>query len=368
MSTPPQYEDKCGVYYGSDVYLSRDQQQFNAQAILNYWTNISRYRWQIEPMCAVLGNMAFESTCNPMVGERGGGGYGLVQWTPKQKLINHAKKIGFSSNSCSTMYAQLKTLDSEVTGGDWIRRPPYNISFKEFIEDTTHGLDWLTKAFMLCYERPRDQSIEAQNDRINGDRDHIGSSEWYTLIDGGSIDTHGSIDGFVNWLLGIASDNQYTYELGANHGVDWDNYLTYKKFDCSSFVSFGLKLGGKYDLVTQFTTRDQVRELTDLGFTKIPFNGTTNQLKKGDIMVLEPHGGESGHTEVISDTTNELDIKMVGAHNDSLPPAEQISEKSFGGNFDYIMRPFNRESKDDKRRRKINPLIFGFDWRLYRWR
>lgn len=352
MTTVTQ-RDATGVWYGTDNYLSRNQQEFNAKCVLKYCRDISKLHWQTLPICAILGNMAFESTLNPQLNEKGGGtGYGLCQWTPKSDFIRVARSYGYGG-SYDSMYAQLKVVDAEsIKTYKWSPVSQYRMSFKEFAEDTTHSLEYLTKAWFMNFEKPRDQSSEAQQLRIDGDSDHIGSSEWLSIIDGGGITTDGSITDFVNWLLDIANDNSYLYKYNANHGVDWQNYLTYKYFDCSSFVSFGLKLGGGYDLQTQFATATQLDALKDLGFKPIKFQNT-RQLRKGDIMLRE------GHTEVVSDAPTEFNVKLVGARTDELPPNQQISEHDFNGDWEWIIRPFDKHDEGSKKRRKPKPIIYN---------
>ena len=87
------YNDKCGSWYGSDVYLTLSQQKFNGKSAINYFKNLSNYGWSNNSICAILGNMCFESSLNPQLQQRGGSGYGLVQWTPKSNLTSRAKAI-----------------------------------------------------------------------------------------------------------------------------------------------------------------------------------------------------------------------------------------------------------------------------------
>lgn len=346
------YNDKSGDWYGSSTYLTVNQQKFNAKSILNYFKNLSNNAWSNNSICAILGNMSFESTLNPLLDEVGGGsGYGLVQWTPKSNLIKRAKAIGMYSQY-DTLLAQLSVIDYEVNNNiQWITTTDYNISFKDFISDTTHSVEWLTGAFLKNYERPADQSQENINKRCNGDNQgHIGSLQWVESLDFNN--SSGSIDGFLNWCESIANDNTYLYKYGSAHGVDWDYTGNY--FDCSSFVSFGLHNGGGYDLTTQFSTDTQKEDLEDLGFNVISFKNKS-QLKRGDILLI------TGHTEVVY-TVNDDDIKLVGAHNNVVPPDEQISIINYyDDSWEYICRPNDSETpKPSYFKRNRTSMVFVY--------
>ena len=330
------YNDKSGNWYGSNTYLTEKQQKFNAKSILNFFKNLSKYDWSNNSICAILGNMSFESTLNPLLDEVGGGsGYGLVQWTPKSKYIKLSKEIGMYKQY-DTVYAQLSVIDYEVTKGlQWIKTSDYDISFKDFVTDTTHSVEWLTGAWLRNYERPLDQTQENINLRCNGDTSgHIGSLQWLESLDFDNSSS-GSVDGFLNWCENIANDNKYLYKYGSAHGVSWDYTGIY--FDCSSFVSFGLHNGGGYDLETKFSTETQKDELEKLGFTIIKFKNKS-QLKRGDILLI------TGHTEVVYSVEDDK-IKLIGAHNDNVPKDEQISIIDYyNDNWEYICRPNENDS------------------------
>lgn len=323
------YTDDSGQWYGGNNYLNDRQQKFNADTVKNWMTQNG---WSYNSICAILGNASFESTVNPQLKQVGGSGYGLLQWTPKSKLETRARKIGRYS-SYDTMYTQLLVIEYEIAHNEqWGQTASYPISFAEFKVDNTHSIDWLTRAFMLNYEKPADQSIEAQNERVNGDNDgHIGSLQWDAYFGGGGGGGTGSIDGFLNWCATIANDNRYLYRYGAGHGVPWDYSGFY--FDCSSFISFGLHNGGGYDLETQFSTATQKEELEALGFTAIAYSNKS-QLKRGDILVTN----RQQHTEAVYSVSGET-IELVGAHTDTVPAPDQISIRSFyEDEWDWILR------------------------------
>ena len=328
------FKDKCGSWYGSDVYLTLSQQQFNGKSAINYFKNLSSYGWSNNSICAILGNMCFESSLNPQLQQRGGSGYGLVQWTPKSNLTSRAKAIKQGS-TYDTMFTQLSVIDYEVKAKkQWIKTTRYPLTFEEFVTDSTHDILYLTGAWLCNYERPADQSDSNISKRCNGDASHMGSIAFSKMV-GGDVSPDGNINGFLEWCEKIANDNKYLYKLGAGHGVDWNYSGLY--FDCSSFISFGLHNGGGYALDTQFTTSNQKQELTDLGFNVFKYENKKN-LQRGDIVFYNNESG--GHTEAVYETDDSGASKLVGAHTDDLPPAEQIAIGNwYDGGWQYVARP-----------------------------
>lgn len=139
-------------------YLNTEEMLNNAQNIVNYFLK-SNKGWKRLPICAILGNMAGESTVNPNMYEHGydwseDRGYGLVQWTPRSKFWNWAEKNGFNPKLAET---QLKFIDYEIDNGlQWIKTSSFPLSYEEFRKNTNNNdLAYLTKAFMLNYERPK---------------------------------------------------------------------------------------------------------------------------------------------------------------------------------------------------------------------
>ena len=78
-----------------------------------------------------------------------------------------------------------------------------------------------------------------------------------------------SIESAVQWMIDIANDDSHGYDQEDRTGPD---------YDCSSFVSAGLKAGG-FDISVSNTTRTLYKVLTSLGFEKV----TDGTRKRGDI-------------------------------------------------------------------------------------
>lgn len=97
------------------------------------------------------------------------------------------------------------------------------------------------------------------------------------------------------------------------------NGVTY--YDCSSFIWYALLVGG-FNVSTAngssypFTTSSMGNVLTKLGFTQM---STSTQWKAGDILL------RTGHTEMVY-----VGYRTMGAHNSSLPLADQVSINDYG--------------------------------------
>lgn len=134
-------------------YLSESEQKNNAKIIYSY---LKGKGWSINAICGMLGNMQSESTINPaiwqslIVGSGGGGGFGLVQWTPYTNFTNWADSHGYEWEDGN---AQLKWIDEvTVSFGQWIKTSSYNISFDDF-KKSTNTVEWLASAFLKNFER-----------------------------------------------------------------------------------------------------------------------------------------------------------------------------------------------------------------------
>lgn len=169
-----------GTYWGdtqdSSHALTTTRMTLNAQYIRR---SLSAKGWSINAIAAILGNMQAESSINPGrwqsndVGNTSGG-YGLVQWTPATKYIN------WVTGDYSTMDNNIARIAYEVANNiQWIATSTYNMTFKEFSRSSKSPGE-LAKAFMVCYERPADQSASALNRRASM------AARWYQVISGQS--------------------------------------------------------------------------------------------------------------------------------------------------------------------------------------
>lgn len=173
-----------GSYYGSlfseSEPLSQTEMKVNADYI---YTSLLNAGWTANSVCALLGNMQAESTINPgrWQGDNVGStsnGYGLVQWTPSTNYTNWCNENGIEDPS--EMDNNLVRIIYEVENDlQWISTDAYPLSFDDFTK-SNESIDYLAKAFLLCYERPADQSESVQNYRSEL------ANNWYSYLTGSS--------------------------------------------------------------------------------------------------------------------------------------------------------------------------------------
>lgn len=171
-----------GDYYGSPIGASSacnsEQQKVNATYIYKY---LSARGWTINAVSAILGNMQAESAINPGRWQSNnvgvGPAYGIVQWDPFSKYIDWATSNGFSDYS--TMDANLARIMYEIDAKvQWYGRLEWaGMSFKEFSQ-STESVSFLARGFVMCYERPADQSTSVQNYRASL------AEAWYSYLIG----------------------------------------------------------------------------------------------------------------------------------------------------------------------------------------
>jgi hypothetical protein len=188
-----------GDYYGSTFSesepLSQSEMNVNADYILRFFILNG---WTTNAVCALLGNMQAESTLNPGRWQSDNvvstsNVYGVVQWTPSTKYSDWCSENGYSDPS--EMDHNLFRIRYEVKNGvQWISRTDYPLSFDEFSKSGA-SIDYLAKAFLLCYERPADQSESVQNYRSEL------AYAWFTYLEelyGGSIPDNPSVPTPIN--------------------------------------------------------------------------------------------------------------------------------------------------------------------------
>ena len=156
-------------WIAEDRYLNQAEQENNANIVINYYRSIGL---SDSTIAGILGNMQAESTLSPVLTERGGGGgYGLVQWTPQSVLINHCSTLGLSPYTSGDI--QLQVIIQEIIGSQSVREwytsqgfisNYYNsgatpdmvgITGNDFLYNTMNWRpDKLAILFMAGYERP----------------------------------------------------------------------------------------------------------------------------------------------------------------------------------------------------------------------
>ena len=150
-------------YYGDGYEAANwplSYRQNNANNVAYYFR---QQGWTLNAICAMLGNMEYESHLNPAQWEHGLGvegnpyhGYGLVQWTPWTKYTNFAEQYGIDWKTnfdfqCTRIQWELEN-DEQWQPVLW-----HGMTFAEFAQ-STDNVYTLTEAFLRAYENPRNPS------------------------------------------------------------------------------------------------------------------------------------------------------------------------------------------------------------------
>lgn len=161
-------------WVSEDSFLTRAQMQNNAGIIAEY---MRERGWSSNAIAAMLGNMEAESTISPGRYEVGGTGFGLVQWTPPEKLWAWIRSTYGNTDYTNGYYQLNRILWEVVNGGQWYNTSSYPLSFSAFTTSTL-SVTYLAGAWLLNYERPVDQSAAEQARR------GAKAEYWYDYITG----------------------------------------------------------------------------------------------------------------------------------------------------------------------------------------
>ena len=158
---------------------SRTSNEAFQNAICTY-RKLSGLGWTLNAICAVLGNIGYESAYNPWRWESDAVpsypstpayGYGLPQFTPSSKYISDTNAQGYSgyapnwsdhTGNPNDGDAQLEFIHNFA---DYYSTTAYPLSYSEF-KTSTLGPGDLAKAWLYNYERPADPS-STENDRAD---------------------------------------------------------------------------------------------------------------------------------------------------------------------------------------------------------
>lgn len=124
--------------------------------LCNVWTECDvQGQGFINPFLVQYG---FEDVAPPFQSD---GGYGIFQfsyWPSNNQAYNGCKGL----TNCQAIQWQIDFMVSNAKSGDWFTSqvdPQYNLSWNQFITNSKgKSVAWLTKCFMMQYERPGDQS------------------------------------------------------------------------------------------------------------------------------------------------------------------------------------------------------------------
>jgi peptidoglycan hydrolase-like protein with peptidoglycan-binding domain len=127
--------------------------------------------WTSNSICGLLGNMQAESGIIADINEiGGGGGYGLVQWTPKSILTNWANQNGLDYTTVETQWEKIQW--ELENGQQFYATSAYPMNFKQFTQSTDSAA-YLAKVFTSNYERPANSSQPQRS---------VWAEEWYSML------------------------------------------------------------------------------------------------------------------------------------------------------------------------------------------
>ena len=147
-----------GVAFKEDTYLTQLQKQNNATIVYNY---LQEKGWSHNAICATLGNMEQESNINPAFNQRGGGGFGLVQWDPASKYTDWADVNGYANNSI-TGQLEYMIYSMQPGQGEWFKNrkfSDYYLSASSYISSNC-SVEYLTAVFLYSYERAGNAKLD----------------------------------------------------------------------------------------------------------------------------------------------------------------------------------------------------------------
>ncbi|MCA9331095.1 C40 family peptidase, partial [Candidatus Saccharibacteria bacterium] len=104
------------------------------------------------------------------------------------------------------------------------------------------------------------------------------------------------MDKAINWAKSIAENNGYGYDQGTRTS-GWEKWQSDQSctdqcgsFDCSSFVSAALTMGGYFSENPNFNTGNEAQSLEQAGFTQVATSAASSEsLQVGDILIASGH-------------------------------------------------------------------------------
>lgn len=314
-----------GANYNVSGNTTSGNQQQIAQACYKAFTQMG---WTPEDACAAIGNFQYESG-GLKIGatEVGGQGWGLAQWTPKEKGQQIADQNHWNFNSAQ---GQCQVVNYQLNHGDWIGTPSPQgdgdgKSFQDF--KNCKDINEAAKMFADDYERPKKAALAASLSQRQQD-----AKQWLAAFDkgndktttpgaagmaaantnGASPDSSGSCDVGGGGTTGAGGDILQTakgwmgwFHYGEVHpsptlGKDLKNPNKNGITDCSGFVWLVLnKCGYKVPPNMGWFTGSMAADAKGphKWLKAIP----ANQAKAGDIVIVNDGGGAggNGHTAIL---------------------------------------------------------------------
>lgn len=239
-----------GTVYASNRAWSYTGTESEANASY-MWAYFKNKGWSNSAIAGLIGNTTHESYNNPGFHEVGGGGFGIVQWTPASNYTNWARPRGFPidldySNPEKYLQGQCERIIYEVnTGIEFFGNNRYDRNWLSYNNWASYINNTLTPEeaawlFMSNYERPRyDAAMGSLNARQTYAR------RWYDMFSSAQVTQRQRTAHLAaQWAIDIANDASHGYDQSYRWGERGD-------YDCSSLVisaydqyGLGLKAAG----------------------------------------------------------------------------------------------------------------------------
>lgn len=159
------YAERTASTYG---FSSNNDAKRKNNALAIFLSLTRLYGWSENSAYATIGNINGEGCMNPLqwqVNSSGtevaSNGFGLVQWTPSYKLVTRLSELGITVDDVNntTGAQQCKAIDHDCRNNiQWGARSSYNNMTGEQYIKSTESIEYLTGAWLRCYERPAVQS------------------------------------------------------------------------------------------------------------------------------------------------------------------------------------------------------------------
>lgn len=199
--------------------LTRPEMEDNAKYIWNY---LGSKGWSLNAVAGMLGNMQYESTINPgrhQVGSDDSGGFGLVQWTPKKKLVEWLTSKGYQEDD---MDGQLERILWEKENNEQYDKNKYKYTFDTFSASLDDPYT-LACAFAFDYERSwvTLYGTEAQKEVLRKERGSA-AEDWYDFLAPFASSTQAEEEKFIldNFKLDSILPTKIEASFIVRNGID----------------------------------------------------------------------------------------------------------------------------------------------------
>lgn len=285
-------------WVNDDRHLSAEEMQNNASM---FYAALSKMGASLNLISGILGNAQSESSINPGRGEvGGGGGFGLLQWTPASKLIDWCNQNGMNYRSGD---AQCKRIEYEKNVGiQWAGTGMYPLSFMNAWTSQASP-EYLASAFLYNYERPLSPGATEAARRSQ-------ARYWYDFLNQYAEGAR-KIESAVQWAIQIANDDRHGYDQRNRWGPD---------YDCGTLVTSAYRQAG-VDIAggTGINTMNMEHFFTGAGFEVVSVDFSSgNGLIRGDVLLntLNHTAMYIGDGKVVQASMNEFGDVTGGQEGD----------------------------------------------------